>query len=68
MERDLIAVDQRQVGKFHAQTGGAGNASGFLRFRDAALNRLAAVRDYDAVHDDGINQRSGKRVASLVVI
>src|SRR6185312_5298845 len=67
-ERNLIAVDQRQIGKFHPQTRGSGDAPRFLRIRDPALNGLTAVRHHDAIHDDGVNQRCGKGVACLVVI
>src|SRR6202044_3196144 len=68
MDRDLVAIDQREAGKLHAQARGAGYASGFLRFRDTALDGLAAVGDNDAVHDDGVSQRSGKCVARLVMV
>ena len=42
--------------------------SGFLRFRDAALNVLAAISDYDAVHDDRVYQGGGKRIPRLVMV
>ena len=68
MQRDLLAVDERDLRQLETELRGSGYASGFLDGRNTALNGLSAARHDKAVHHDRLREHRAKGVANLIMI
>ena len=68
MNRNLLAIDQRQIRELNAESGYAFNAASLDRFCYAATYGLARFSNDDTINNKGFHQTCRKRIAFMVSI
>ena len=63
-----MSVDESEIGELDSEGRCSLNAAGLFRFRNAASNGLAAIRDDPAIYNKRLHEACGKAVALLIVI